>query len=362
MPGPVYGGQGVTGGLRGQTSNVYEIKAGTAQLVPSGQWYYEGGPYCAYQEYDSITGIWRSIRNDPRAGRTIRSDGANFRIANQSGCVVGALLTNAGSGYTGVPIASDTTSGATYLCIVGGAVSTSVTMTNQGQSYTYPPTVQFAAPPPGGVQATGYAVLTSGAVSSIVVTDQGAGYPSAPSIALINDPREVSPPPGSTATTGYGASAVATLTGANTVTAVLVVDSGNPVTSIPSITFSGGGGSSAAATAIMCWAITAYTVTTSGTGYTGTIEVTGLGGFPATAAAYTNPTTQSNLVRTRRASILAALATTFANITATGQTVYDGGIYTGVPTPLIVGGPVTTNAGLGFTVGGVNDAYRLFAS
>ena len=54
MAGPVYGGQGVTGSLRGQPTNVYELQAGQATLVPSGQWYYEGGPYCAYQELDIV--------------------------------------------------------------------------------------------------------------------------------------------------------------------------------------------------------------------------------------------------------------------------------------------------------------------
>lgn len=357
MPGPVYGGQGVTGSLRGQSSNVYELQAGQAALVPSGQWYYEGGPYCAYQELDIVTGIWRSIGNDPRAGRTIRSDGANFRIVNQSGCVVGALLTNKGSGYTSVPTVTDATSGAIYLAIVGGAVNTSVTVTNGGTNYTYPPFVQFSAPGLNGIQATGYCTISAGAVTSVTVTDQGAGYVNPPTITFVNDPREGL----NNVAIGSNAAAVCTLTGAQTVTGILVLDHGNPVTSLPTITPSGGGGTGAAATPIMCWAITAYTVTSSGTGYTGVVEVTALGGFPATSPAYTNPTTQANLVRGRRASILAAFAG--ANITTSGQTVYDGGIYPGVPSALILStSPVTTAAALGFSVGGQNDSYRLFAS
>ena len=361
MAGPVYGGQGITGSLRGQPTNVYELQAGQASLVPSGQWYYEGGPYCAYQELDIVTGIWRSIGNDPRAGRTIRSDGNNFRIVNQSGCVIGALLTNKGSGYTSAPTVTDATTGATYLPIIGGAIATTVTVSNGGTNYTYPPNVSFSAPGPYGIQATGYAVLTSGVVSSIVVTDQGGGYVDPPTVTLTNDPREGL----NNTTIGSGATAYSTLTGAQTITGILVLDHGNPVTALPTITISGGGGASGAATPIMCWAITAYTVTASGTGYTGTVEVTGLGGFPSGNAAYTNPTTQSNILRTRRASILAGLTTTFANITATGQTVYDGGIYPGVPSALVISQTSITAAGLaslGFSVGGVNDCYRLFAS
>lgn len=359
MAGPVFGGPGVTGSLRGQATNILNLEAGQVSLIPAGKWYLECGPYCAYQEYDIITGIWRSIGNDTRASRWVNSDGANFRVANQTGCVIGALLTNKGSGYTSVPTVTDVTTGAVYQAILGPVVNTSVTVANGGSGYTYPPIVTFSAPPQPGVQATGHCTIASGVVTSVTVDDQGAGYTVNPTITFTNDPREgVNGVP-----IGQNASAIATTTGAGTIGAVVVLDHGNPVTSIPTISFSGGGGSAAAATAIMCWTITAYTVATSGTGYTGVVEVTGLGGFPATSAAYVNPGIQSNLLRGRRASILAALATTFANITATGQTVYDGGIYPGVPSALIqTGGVVTTAATLGFSVGGANDTYRLFAA
>lgn len=359
MAGPVFGGQGVTGSLRGQSTNILNLEAGQCALIPAGTWFLECGPYCAYQEFDIITGIWRSIGNDTRACRFVRSDGNNFRVANQSGCVIGALLTNKGSGYTSVPTVTDATSGAIYQAILGPVVNTSVTVTNGGTNYTYPPAVVFSAPPQPGVQATGHCAISAGAVTTVTVDDQGAGYTVNPTITFINDPREGQ----NNVAIGSGAAAVATTTGAQTVGAIVVLDHGNPVTSLPTITPSGGGGTGAAATPIMCWALTAYTVSTSGTGYTGTVEVTGLGGFPSGVAAYTNPTIQSNLLRGRKASILAALATTFANITATGQTVYDGGIYPGVPSAQIfANSPITTAATLGFSVGGVNDTYRLFAA
>lgn len=357
MAGPVFGGPGVTGSLRGQATNILNLAAGQVAYIPAGKWYLECGPYTTYQEYDIITGIWRSIGNDTRASRWVNSDGANFRVANQTGCVIGALLTNKGSGYTSVPTVVDATTGAIYLAILGPVVNTSVTVTNGGTGYAYPPVVTFSAPPQPGVQATGHCTLTSGVVTSVTVDDQGAGYTVTPTITFTNDPREGL----NGVSIGQNASATATTTGAGTIGAIVVLDHGNPVTSIPTITVSGGGGASGAATCIMCWTITAYTVTTSGTGYTGVVEVTGLGGFPATAAAYVNPGIQANLLRSRRASILAALATTFANITATGQTVYDGGIYPGVPSLLAVANsPITTAAALVAAVGGANDTYRLF--
>lgn len=351
MAGPVYGGQGVTGSLRGQPTNVYELKAGQVALIPAGTWFLQPGPYCSYQEYDIITGIWRSIGNDGVSDRYVRSDGSNFRVANQTGCVVGAWVTTAGSGYTSAPTVTDATTTATYKAILGPLVS-SVTVNNGGSNYVYPPNVVFSAPPPGGVQATGYATISAGAVTTVTITDQGAGYSGGvPTVSFINDPRD---------TTGYGAAGTVVLTGAGVVAAVVVTDHGNPVASVPTLTFGSG---SAAATAIMCWTIQAYTVSSSGTGYTGAVEVTGLGGASFSGAAYTNPTIQTNLVRTRKASIGAALATTFANITATGQTVYDGGIYTGTPSAIITTSAiVTTAATLGFTMGGANDVYKLMAA
>jgi hypothetical protein len=355
----IYGGPGVGNGVRGQPTTAYALEAGAAYLVPSGWWQFEGGPYCSLQEMDTRLGIWVPIGNDScsplgSSSRYIHSDGVNFRIVNQSGCVIGALLTNAGSGYTSAPTVTDATTGATYQAIVGGAVNTTVTVTNGGSNYTYPPFVQIQSPANPGIQATGYCTLSAGAVTSVTIFDQGAGYIMPPQISFINDPRE-----GLNGTTiGSGASAITTLTGSQTVTGVLVLDHGKPVTSLPTLSFSGGGGSSAAATAVMCWAITAYAVTSGGAGYSGEVEVTALGGFPGTSPAYTNVMTQSKLLRPRRASILAALSG--GAITATGQVVYDGGIYAGVPTALVQSTtPPTTAASLTLTMGGVQDFFRL---
>ena len=59
----------------------------------------------------------------------------------------------------------------------------SVTITNGGSGYNSAPTITFADPNPGtvgspctGRTAKGYAKVSSGAVSEIVITDQGSGY------------------------------------------------------------------------------------------------------------------------------------------------------------------------------------------
>lgn len=354
-----FGGTGVTPDLQGQATNVITLEPGQCYEFPNNWFECKPGPYTTIQEFDPITGIFRTIGAGSTGGslERIKGDGNNYRLANQTGCTVGALVTTAGSGYTSAPTVVAASGAAIFRAIVGGALSTTVTVSNGGTGYTYAPLLLISAPPPGGVQATGFCTLAAGAVSSVTITDQGAGYASPPTITFLNDPREGN----NNVATGTNASAVATLTGAGTVTAIVVIDHGNPVSggTAPALTISGGGGTSAAATAIMCLSITAYTVsaTTTGSGYATPVIVSAFGGFPATAPAYTNPTIQSKLVKTRNAFIQGALSGTA--LTATGQTSFDGGVYAGAPTVyaygFIPGASAVQAVFLPPTMGGQND-------
>lgn len=350
----LFSGPGVTPSLKGQASNVYTLAAGQTKLLRRPDWYMlQLGLYTVLQEYDPITQVWRTVGGGDPTGaiKYVFSDGQNYRLANLTGCAVGALLTNAGTGYTSVPTVT-TTGGSLWRAIVGGAVSTSVTISNGGTNYTYAPSISVAAPPPGGIQATATCTISAGVVNAITVTNQGAGYSAPPTFSFVNDPREDT----NGFTPGSGAAAIASLTGSGTVTGLLCIDPGNALTAVPTFTFSGGGGASAAATAIMCWTITSYTAGTAGAGLAGTVaRVTAEDAFPTTSPAYTNPQTQSLLVKTRSADIKAPISG--AGITATGQVVYDGGIYTSVPTPLVIptASIVTTAPVLTFAMGGVSD-------
>ena len=192
----------------------------------------------------------------------------------------------------------------------------------------------------------------------MTITNQGAGYASAPVLTFINDPREAPnlPLANSTVTQGANASAVVTLTGAQTITGVLCLDHGQGgQTALPTLAFSGGGGSAAAATVIMDWTITAVGVGTAGAGLSGTFaRVSAEDGFSATASAYVNPATQSGLVNTRSAD---ARITVTAGAIATPVVIFDGGIYTSVPTPLVIpnASVVTTAPVATLTMGGVTD-------
>lgn len=343
-----FGGLGVGPTLRGQPSNAYALQPGEAKLIPAGTWVGKLGPYTNYQVYDTICQIWRNV-GDGGITTRIESDGVNHRLCNQTGCAVGAVITNAGTGYTSAPTVTASSGASVWQPIVGGAVNTSVTVTNGGSNYVYPPEVAFAAPPAPGIPATGYCTLSGGAVSTITVTNQGAGYTNAPAVSLINDPRD---------STGSNGQATTVLTGAGTITGLLATDHGSPLTAVPTLAFSGGGGSAAAATAVMCWSITALAFS-GGAGYTvgaGAFEMSYVPMLTVATPIYTNPDTQLRLVRMRQAIIYVPTTATGAP-TATGEVIIDGGIYQNVPTALIVqnSGLYPTATTVTLSMGGLND-------
>ncbi len=365
----IFGASGVTPTLRGQPSNSVTLAAGQASLVPPGTWGISLGNYTSLEQFDIISGAWRPCA--AQLGDSIAwvdSDGNNWRLVNLTGCVVGALLTNGGSGYTSAPVCAASLGSAVFSCVLGPAISTAVTVTNGGSGYTYPPVVAIQAPPPGGIQATGHSVLTAGAVSSIVIDNQGAGYSAGiPQISLLNDARELTPQGSNitgatTITAGSGATAALSTVGAGSVCAIVVLDHGTPRTAVPTLTFTGGAGSGAAATAIMFWTVLSFTVASAGSGYSGQLEVSFLGGFPTTAASFVNPQTQSGLVPIRKASILPGTLITGGQISTTGSTIIDGGIYSGTPASIVYGAQVGTplqTATLTPNMGGITDTSYL---
>jgi hypothetical protein len=342
--------------LPGGMNRVTIPPGGTYLLGPgAGVYSTRTNSYISVQQRDPVSGTWAKIGGGTNTGgvQTIYSDGVNYRLANQTGAPAGALLTNAGSGYTSPPTVTASAGGSIWRAIVGGAVSTTVTITNAGLNYVYPPIVVIDSPGPGGVQATGYCALSGGTVTSVTIDNQGAGYTQPPQVTFVNDPREIN---NQNLSDGYGAAASLALTGAQTVTSVLCLDHGQGgLTSLPTLAFSGGGGSSAAATVIMCWSITAYAVTTGGTGWTTPPLISAYDNFPTTSAAYANPQTGGKgVVATNPASIIGAVSA--GAITATGQIVSNGGIYTSVPTIVMQtsGILITASAALTATMGGQN--------
>lgn len=340
----VFGAQGVYPTTRGQPSQAFTLQPGATRLIPAGTWNIDLGLYSCIQEFDSVQDTWVNMGGSDTNYRYVSSDGVNYRLANLQGCIVGGVVTTAGSAYlpSAPPTVVPTAGGAVLYAMVGGAVSTSVTVTNGGTNYLYPPMV-YLDPPPAtgnpGLQATGYATLSGTTVSTITIDNQGAGYSNVPVIYIIADPRD---------TTGSGASAVATLTGSGTITGIGVLNMGTPLTTMPTLTFGSG---SAAATPIMVRSIGTYTVTTAGSGYSGAVEISALTSGLTAVSVTTNPKWTTNLVRTRKASIIAGI--TNSSITTSGQILLDGGIYAGsAPTAIIYGGFTGTsilNGAVAFT-------------
>lgn len=217
--------------------------------------------YLALQQLNPITGQWLGVAWPSAAAiQLVYSDGVNYRIANITGCPQAVASITAGSGYTSPPLVTPSAGSSLWQAIVGGKINSTFVVLSGGKNYTYPPIVLIDAPPAPGVQSTAYATISAGVVTAVTQQVAGAGYVTPPNITFLNDPREISPI-NSTITTGYGASAVASLTGAGTVTGLALLDQGLQVGSTPTLAFSGGGGSSAAAT------ITAITAAAPATFY-----------------------------------------------------------------------------------------------
>jgi len=355
---PVFNRSPVAGqpSFANQAAGPVTLAAGQIYVIPAGQFMVQPGDYTFLQVKDSITGIWKMMSTDPSAARVVLSDGQNFRLANLTGCAVGALVTNVGSGYTSAPTVTASAGGSTWTAIVGGAINATVTITTAGAGYVNPPTLLIDPPPSGGVQATAVATISAGAISAVTVTNQGAGYLTAPTITVLPDPRD-------TPTTNAVLTVNATLAGAQTVTAVICTAPGLPQTSVPTLAFSGGGGSSAAATLIGAYTLTGYSVGTAGAVYGNAQPVItyACGGLVTTAPGATvNPAISTDLFTPRQGQILST--STAGGALTTGGFIIDGGLFQNLPTTmtLATNAVPTTQAVATLTIGGVTDSSIIY--
>lgn len=328
-------------------TNVFTLAAGEALPIPAGTWIVTHGPYSIIQWLDPITGIWRSLSSAREAIQIISSDGFTRRVANLTGCPVGAVVTNGGSNYVqGTTSVTVNTGTSTWYPIVGGQINTTVSVVTTGSGYGIPPLVFFDAPPSPGVQATGYAAISSGTITSITVTNQGAGYPSAPNVQVLANPAD---PNLNTLTNG---TATCTTTGAGKVTAVLCTNPGNALAAIPTLTVAGAG-ASAAVTPVWMNTITGATIAGVGAGYAATTLLTTVGGITAATPTFTNPGIELTGYIPRQAQI--GLSVSGGTITSI-STIYDGGLFTGAPSALVLtNGIVTTVGTVTLVTGGTTD-------
>jgi hypothetical protein len=348
-------------------TSAINLPSGGTYVIPAGQYQLLLGAYTFLQWFDPITQLWRVFSSPAQSDSTIiSSDGFNYRLANLTGTVVGASVTNAGTGYTNgiyppasqlgtatAPSVTFAAGGGSVLAkgtlIVGGAINSTVTITTAGSGYTLPPTLVISNPPAGGVPATATCTISGGAINAVTVTNQGAGYTAAPTITVVNQALD---------TTGSGGvlTVNATLAGSGTVTAITVPINGVGMTSVPAITFAPA--STTAATAIMCFTITAGVAQTSASNMgTGNIGFAG-GNLAATQSTNTNPAITTGLFVPR-------IATTGFNTTAGGGITFnDSGLHQTIPAGIayavLSSGTISAAAtAVAQTVGGVSDISYL---
>lgn len=237
------------------TQNTYSftLPVGGAIPIPCGDWLITyNQATTAIEWYDAVSTQWLNLIVGTGAGDRISSDGFNIRVRQQGLVATGGSVTAAGSGYVQATTTITPSAGnSTWMPIIGGKVGT-ITVTAGGTNYSKPPFVFFDAPPSPGIPAVALASLSSGAVNSISLqagvpgaTSGGAGYTVAPNIMIVPDPYD----PNINIITAAKATCV--LTGAGTLTGVLLLNAGQTVGSVGSgytLTVAGAGSSATAAT------------------------------------------------------------------------------------------------------------------
>lgn len=352
------------------------LQPGEQLPVPAGDWYISLGLYCVLQYLDPITGAWvtSSGGSYQRGNLHCTSDGFNLRVANMTGCLVGCVVTSYGNGsyvQSSTTIAATGTT-ATVLPVIGGQLSQSGTYSiafpASGAGYGIAPLVFIPAPPPaannangvGGVPASGYATIASGTVTGFTFTNPGAGYPTAPIPVVLPNPTDPNIATGITQ-----ASIAFSLVGTGSLTAALVTNSGSALAagSLANITLTvSGAGATASVVPVFMQTITKATVSGAGTGAgTTSALLTTVGGVPSAGTITNNPDFLNLAWLPRPAQIALAIVGTGTVSQGTVGTIYDGGLFEGTPTPVIVPGMGAGAAGsqagptIALTLGGVND-------
>jgi hypothetical protein len=412
-------GQGIVGAF----GTVLQPQIATNNPL-TGQFCLQLGQYSTLQQFDTGLNYWNDVNVAPMSLTTISSDGSNYRVANSTGCPVGALITTAtlgvangfygfgqlGDAFTGaitiqngITTAGNTVftitpsaGGSQWNSIVGGAINTTISFTgtifngnlssqnngagqslnafgqtsaaggitaSAGANYTRPPIIVFTPPVNQGQQPyilpTAVCAITAGAISSVTVTNQGAGLMSLPGIVVVPQPGDFTGGGavlgwlfGATGTAGLGAG-----TGSGTLLAMWPAYYGTPQTAAPTFTFSPTG---PAVTPVMNFTVTGFTQTTAGVAYVGAGGAFS-GGYVAGTAANTNPMYDRGLS-------IPLYPTGFTVAATTGLPSLLAGAFAGVNIQAVPtfsafssGAAPTTAAVTTVTVGGQNDVIKLIS-
>jgi hypothetical protein len=354
-------------------SNYVALAAGDAIPIPRGDWLITLGNYCVLEYLDPVNGIWTLASTAAwDAGlQYVQSDGFNYRISNRTGCPVGGLISHPGSSYVqaSTTIAVTGGGGSTWQPIVGGQLSmttATVVTANAGAGYGVAPMAFLPAPPGpstnsngvGGIQATGFCTIASGTVSGFTFVNNGAGYPSGTTYTIQCLPNPTDP----NINTGITlATLVFSVTGAGSITGVLCTNPGAPLATPNNITLTlSGAGSNGTISAIMCQTVVSTSIVGTSTLANGTVAalLTTVGGYPQNSTGSGLSITGANSLtptylltgdvkvggaggyglwnRVRPLQAQLTLGATGTLAAGTGI-IYDGGLFFGVPQPVISG-------------------------
>ena len=236
------------------TFNTYSftLPVGGTIPVPAGDWIITyAQATSAIEYYDAVSTQWLNIVVGAGGPARVSSDGFNFRVRQQGLVATGGTVTAAGANYVQATTTITPSLGnSTWLPVIGGKVG-AITITAGGSNYSKPPFVFFDAPPSPGVPAVGLAAIAAGAVTGITLqagvpgaTAGGAGYLAPPNIAIVPDPYDPN------LNTITPARATCVLTGAGTLTGVLLLNSGatsGAAGAGPTLTVAGAGTAATAA-------------------------------------------------------------------------------------------------------------------
>jgi hypothetical protein len=162
-----------------------------------------------------------------------------------------------------------------YNHTIGGGGVATIQVTSPGSGFTTAPTVTLSAPTlAGGASATATATI-SNVVSAIAVAAGGSGYTTRDRVVISG---------------GGGTGAAGRITAVSTtgaITSIAVTSFGSGYTSAPTVTFTTSTGTGASATASVVSGVSAVTISNMGTLYSAspTVTLTGGGGTGATARA-----------------------------------------------------------------------------
>lgn len=235
------------------------LMPGQVFILPAGQWSIVPGKYTLCQWFDTNRGMWRNQTNQPGQATFMTSDGTNARVANLTGCPIGALMTNVGAGnatngYNTITV-TPSAGNSTWATLVGGSVNCNVNVTTAG-NYALPPIIVWS---PSANQTLPYippqfncTIQANGNIGTVSVVDQGAGLTGVGTLTALQQPGDTNP---GGAVLNIGGNAIVNSGNLTALWMLTPGQNGNTgLKSLPTLSFSVGGGM--AATAIMNWCVT----------------------------------------------------------------------------------------------------------